>query len=199
VTRSEKAYYDRRAPEYDDWWLGLGLYADRVRPGWHEEVEALRSLLHSLSLRSFLDVACGTGFLTQQLPGRVVAMDQSFAMLNIARTRLPNGGVIQADAFHLPFQAGAFGCLMASHFYGHLAEPDRARFLNESRRVAESVLIVDAAVLENVPPEAMQDRILKDGSRHTVYKRYFTPEQLISELGRGRVLQAGRWFVAVLV
>ena len=27
-----KAYYDRRAPEYDDWWLGVGLYADRDRP-----------------------------------------------------------------------------------------------------------------------------------------------------------------------
>jgi hypothetical protein len=34
--------YDRRAPEYDDWYLGTGLFAARVRPGWHEEVEALR-------------------------------------------------------------------------------------------------------------------------------------------------------------
>jgi hypothetical protein len=31
-----------------------------------------------------------------------------------------------------------------------------------------------------------------------VYKRYFTPAQLISELGGGRTLYAGRWFVAVI-
>jgi hypothetical protein len=30
-----KAYYDRRAPEYDDWYLGTGAYAGRVRPDWH--------------------------------------------------------------------------------------------------------------------------------------------------------------------
>ena len=29
-----KTYYERRAHEYDDWWLGTGLFADRDRPGW---------------------------------------------------------------------------------------------------------------------------------------------------------------------
>jgi hypothetical protein len=44
----------------------------------------------------------------------------------------------------------------------------------------------------------MQERMLNDGSRHAVYKRYFTPAQLTAELGGGTVLYAGRWFVAVL-
>jgi hypothetical protein len=26
-------YYDRRAPEYDDWYMGTGLFAQRDRPG----------------------------------------------------------------------------------------------------------------------------------------------------------------------
>ena len=34
-------YYERRAAEYDDWWLGTGLFAPRSRPGWHEDVDAL--------------------------------------------------------------------------------------------------------------------------------------------------------------
>jgi ubiquinone/menaquinone biosynthesis C-methylase UbiE len=196
VTRAERAYYERRAPEYDDWWRGTGLYRERIRPGWHEEVAALRSLLRSLSIRSFLDVACGTGFLTQCLPGRVVGVDRSAAMLRIARTRAPE--VIQGDVFELPFRANAFECLMAGHFYGHLVEADRPRFLAESRRVAGKILIVDAARRDDIPPEEMQERTLKDGSRHVVYKRYFTPEQLITELGSGQVLHAGGWFVAVL-
>ena len=199
MTEAEKAYYERRAPEYDDWWHGAGLYADRLRPGWHEEVEQLRSVLRSLGIRSFIDVACGTGFLTQHLPGEVIGLDQSLSMLKIARTRLRSASVLLGDAFRLPFRSRAFECLMAGHFYGHLIEADRPRFLAESRRVASRILIVDAAVLDSVPPEQIQERMLKDGSRHSVYKRYFTPPQLLTELGCGRVLHAGRWFVAVLV
>ena len=34
-------YYDRRAPEYDEWYLGTGLFAAQERPGWHEELAEL--------------------------------------------------------------------------------------------------------------------------------------------------------------
>ena len=198
MTEAERIYYDRRAPEYDDWYLGTGLFAARVRPGWHEEVETLRTCVQTLSMRSVLDVACGTGFLTQHVAGRVVGLDQSMAMLRIARGRVPGGRVVQGDALRLPFRTGAFECLMACHFYGHLDQAMRARFLAEARRVAERVLIVDAAWRDEVQPEERQERVLQDGSRHTVYKRYFTPEQLAAELGGARVLHAGRWFVAAM-
>jgi len=198
MTEAERKYYDRRAPEYDDWYMGTGLFATRVRPGWHAEVEALRTCLRALSMGSVLDVACGTGFLTQHAAGRIVALDQSLAMLRIARVRVPGGRVLQGDALRLPFRAGAFECLMACHFYGHLDLGLRARFLAEARRVAERLLIVDAAWRDEVQPEEVQERVLLDGSLHTVYKRYFTPEQLAAELGGARVLHAGRWFVAAM-
>ena len=198
MTKSERVYYERRAPEYDDWYLGTGLFAGRTRPGWHEEVGALASVLRSLSFRSVLDVGCGTGFLTRHLACRVTGFDQSLSMLRIARSRLKDGSVVQGDALNLPFHAGAFGCLMAGHFYGHLAGSARTRFLAEARRVAGRILVIDAAMREDVRPEEVQERLLQDGSRHSVYKRYFMPAQLISELGGGNVLHGGRWFVAVL-
>jgi SAM-dependent methyltransferase len=198
VTEAERTYYNQRAPEYDDFWLGEGLFAARPRPGWHEEVATLRSLLPSLAARTVLDIACGTGFLTQHLPGRVAAIDQSPAMLQVARARLPDALVVRADAFRLPFAAGAFDCVSIAHFYGHLQGASRERFLAEARRVARRVLLIDAAWREEVLPESMQERTLNDGSQHTVYKRYFTPEQLQAELGGGTVLFGGRWFVAVL-
>jgi demethylmenaquinone methyltransferase/2-methoxy-6-polyprenyl-1,4-benzoquinol methylase len=197
MREAERIYYDRRAPEYDDWYLGTGLFAARVRPGWHQEVEALRTLLRAQSMRSVLDVACGTGFLTQHVGGRVVGLDQSAAMLRIARGRVPGGRVLQGDALRLPFGDGAFEWLMAAHFYGHLEHAMRAEFLDEARRVARRVLIIDAAWRDEVRPEEVQERVLQDGSRHTVYKRYFTPAQLAGELGGGRVVHAGRWFVGV--
>ena len=62
-------YYDRRAPEYDQWYMGTGLFAERDRPGWHEEVRDLCAAVAALPAASTLDVACGTGFLTRHLRG----------------------------------------------------------------------------------------------------------------------------------
>ena len=43
VDEQMRRYYDQRAREYDDWWLGTGLFAGRRRPGWFEEVDELIS------------------------------------------------------------------------------------------------------------------------------------------------------------
>ena len=198
MTEAERIYYERRAPEYDDWYLGTGLFAARVRPGWHEELEAVRACLRALPVRTVLDVACGTGFLTQHVAGSVVGLDQSLGMLRIARARLPGGRVLLGDALRLPFGPRAFECLLAGHFYGHLDRGARQRFLAEARRVAQRVLIIDAAWRDEVQPEEWQERVLLDGSRHMVYKRYFRPAQLAAELGGAQVVHAGRWFVAAM-
>jgi ubiquinone/menaquinone biosynthesis C-methylase UbiE len=198
MTETERAYYDRRAAEYDDWYRGTGLYAQRVRPGWAEEVAELRAAVAAIRFSSFLDVACGTGFLTECLCGRVTGLDQSASMLSIASARVPRGAFVRGDALQMPFSSNQFDCLLAAHFYGHLDEAARLIFLKEARRVAKSLLMIDAAKREEVPAEEHQERVLNDGSRHVVYKRYFTPEQLIAEIGAGRTVHAGRWFVAVL-
>ncbi|HEX3806745.1 MAG TPA: methyltransferase domain-containing protein, partial [Gaiellaceae bacterium] len=84
-----KEYYDTRAPEYDDWWLGRGLWAGRERPGWEDELAEIATLLGGLPPTRTLDVACGTAFITQHLRGDVVGLDQSPRMLEEAQQRLP--------------------------------------------------------------------------------------------------------------
>ena len=192
-------YYDRRAPEYDDWWLGTGLHARRERPGWHEETAALIAALAALPPARTLDVACGTGFLTRHLPGAVTGLDASAAMLAIARERIPGGAVVEGDALAPPFPDGSFERVAAGHFYGHLRPAERARFLAAVRRLAPELLIVDSARRPGVPAERMDPRVLSDGSRHEVYKRWLEPEQLVEELGGGAIVHAGAWFVAVRV
>jgi hypothetical protein len=68
---------------------------------------------------------------------------------------------------------------------------------SESMVAVAAVRMVDSARREGVPPEEHQQRVLNDGSRHTVYKRVFDPEELAAELGGGALLHSGRWFVAV--
>jgi ubiquinone/menaquinone biosynthesis C-methylase UbiE len=192
-----RAYYERRAREYDDWWLGTGLFAARKRPGWDEEVGRLVQAIRNLPAARVLDVACGTGFLTRHLSGEVTALDQSQTMVEIAAARMPSARVLQGDAVPLPFADGTFDRLFTSHFYGHLLPHEREAFLAEARRVARQVVVVDSALRDGVGAEEWQERALNDGSRHRVYKRYFTATTLAAELGGGEVLHAGRWFVAV--
>jgi len=192
-----KNYYERRAPEYDDWWLGHGLFAERDRPGWEREVDALTAALAALPPARTLDVACGTGFLTRHLPGEVVGLDQSASMLEEARRAAPHASYVQGEGLELPFADGAFERVFTSHFYGHLEQDERARFLGEARRVASELVVVDASSEHSPVDEEWQERILNDGSRWEVYKRYFTAAGLAEELGGGETLFTGRWFVAV--
>ena len=192
-----KAYYDRRAPEYDEWYLGSGRFAERDRPGWDEEMEALRRTLETLPPARTLDVACGTGFLTRHLPGEIVGLDQSESMLEEARRQAPNATYLSGDALALPFENGSFERVFTSHFYGHLEQPERETFLREARRLAPELLVVDSAIQPDVPVEEWQERILNDGTRWEVFKRYFEPQALAAELGGGSTVFAGRWFVAV--
>jgi ubiquinone/menaquinone biosynthesis C-methylase UbiE len=192
-----KTYYDRRAFEYDDWWLGQGLYADRDRPGWDDELAVLAGVIAALPPARTLDVACGTGFLTRHLRGDVVGLDQSERMLAVAREQAPAVRFVQGDALALPFDDGEFDRVFTSYFYCHLDADDRRGFLAEARRVARELVVVASVPGAGDPLERWEERVLKDGSRWPVYKRVFTGERLADELGGGEVLHQGRWFVVV--
>jgi ubiquinone/menaquinone biosynthesis C-methylase UbiE len=191
-----KAYYHARAREYDDWWLGRGLHETRRPPGWDAEREKMTAWIAALPAGRALDVACGTGFLTQHLRGEVVGLDQSDAMLEVAAERCPDAEFVQGDALDLPFDDSAFDRLFTSYFYCHLEEDERSRFLQEARRVASELVVVGSRIRPGEPPERWEERVLNDGTRWQVFKRVFVPEQLAAELG-GRVLHESRYFVMV--
>jgi ubiquinone/menaquinone biosynthesis C-methylase UbiE len=187
-----KQYYDRRASEYE--------HNEAFR---EEPSEDLPGLLHAISLlppARVLDVACGSGFLTQHLGSEVTGLDQSEAMLEVARRRVPWAEFVCADAFRMPFSDHSFDRIFASFFYGLLPLEDRGRFLEEARRVGGELILV-----EPTPPwapsgrtEGWEERHLSDGSRYEIYRRYFTADAFARELG-GRILFAGRLMVMAKV
>jgi demethylmenaquinone methyltransferase/2-methoxy-6-polyprenyl-1,4-benzoquinol methylase len=87
--------------------------------------------------------------------------------------------------------------VFSGHFYGHLDEAQRAEFVRVARTLAGELVIVDSASRPERPDETWEERVLNDGSRHSVYKRRFTADALAAELGGGETLHAGPWFVAV--
>jgi SAM-dependent methyltransferase len=185
-----KEYYDRLAPEYEE------NQASR-----EEALKDIPGLLHTISLlppARTLDVACGTGFLTQHLGTEVTGLDQSEAMLEIARKRAPQADFVRADAFQMPFAERSFERMFASFFYGLLPPEDQGRFLAEALRVADELILVEPtpAWEPNGRAQQWEERVLSDGSRYEIYRRYFTAQTLAKELD-GRILFAGNWVVMV--
>jgi SAM-dependent methyltransferase len=187
-----RQYYDRLAFEYEE--------HEAFR---EEPAEDLPGLLHAISLlppARVLDVACGTGLLTRHLGSEVTGLDQSEAMLEAARRRVPWAEFVRGDAFRMPFADHSFDRVFASFFYGLLPLEDRGRFLDEARRVGSEVILVEPTP-EWVPSgrtEGWEERGLSDGSRYEIYRRYFTAETFARELD-GRILFAGRWMVMAVV
>jgi SAM-dependent methyltransferase len=187
-----KHYYDRLASEYEE--------NEAFR---EEPAEDLPGLFHAISLllpARVLDVACGTGFLTPHLGSEVTGLDQSEAMLEVARERVPWAEFVRGDAFRMPFAEHSFDRIFASFFYGLLPLEDRGRFLQEARRVGDELILVEPTP-EWAPSgrtEGWEEHGLSDGSRYEIYRRYFTADRFAEELD-GRILFAGRWLVMAKV
>jgi demethylmenaquinone methyltransferase / 2-methoxy-6-polyprenyl-1,4-benzoquinol methylase len=118
---------------------------------------------------SALDVACGSGKLTAELAkiagpsGRVIGLDFSARMLDIARDSYPALEFIEGDALKLPFEDGSFDAATIAFGLRNLADPIRG--LREMTRVARR-----AVVLEFVrPPRGLV------GSAYRIYLRTLLP------------------------
>ena len=144
-----------------------------------------------------LDVGCGTGYLTRLLAGPATGVDFSFNMLQEARARNAASAYVRGDALALPFADGSFDRVFSSHLYGRLERDDRLRFLSEARRVAPSFVVVDSPYQPDRAAEGPQERELLDGTRSTIYKKYFRPEELVEEIGGGEILMSTSWYLAV--
>jgi ubiquinone/menaquinone biosynthesis C-methylase UbiE len=187
-----KEYYDRRAPEYDA--TTYELFRDGPEAA---DLDALGRLVEALPAGRMLDIACGTGWLTRLLPGDVVGVDQSGAMLAIARKRVPAARFVRAEIPPLPFADDSFDVALAAHIYSHLeAEALRREFVAEALRVASRLLVVEQAWRPGLDEETWEERTLADGSRHRVFKRYYTAARLAGEL-RGSVELDTASFVAI--
>ncbi len=88
-----------------------------------------------------LELACGTGILTERLrralppTAALTATDLNQAMLDFARAKLPAPGITWkvADAQELPFPDASFDAVACQ--FGVMFVPDKARCFAEARRV----------------------------------------------------------------
>jgi demethylmenaquinone methyltransferase/2-methoxy-6-polyprenyl-1,4-benzoquinol methylase len=211
-----RAYYDQRADEFDQWYRREGRFAGRPDADrWHAEVALLRERVAVFGRGRLLEIAAGTGWWTQHLARRaaVTALDYAPAMLAQTQARLRSLGLradrVRADAYRLPLARASFDYCFIGFWMSHVPYARLPEFFEELRRVVRPhahVMVVDSAPTEpdQVPGvESLHERILNDGSHHTVLKILHTPETLGAALAPlGALVEAwstGKFFSGAVV
>ncbi len=138
--------FDRIARRYD---LVNTVLSGGTDAGWRRRAARATGLVAG---GSALDVACGSGKLTARLAaiagdgGRVVGLDFSPQMLEVARRDHPGIAFVEGDALNLPFDDESFDASTIAFGLRNLADPVRG--LREMLRVVRR----RAVVLEFVRP-----------------------------------------------
>jgi len=183
----QKAYYDARAGEYDEWWFRTGRYAldPEARRRWMADVAETEAALREFGpAGEVLELACGTGLWTHHLArlgGRVTAVDASAAMIARNRARV-GGGVtyVEADLFAWTPPAHRFDVCFFGYWLSHVPDDRLAAFwamVATALRPGGRVFLVDSQHPEPLPGH-VQERVLNDGRRFTVVKRFWQPAEL---------------------
>jgi ubiquinone/menaquinone biosynthesis C-methylase UbiE len=201
LIEQQKAYYRVRAGEYDEWFLRQGRYdhGPGFRARWEREVEEVRGALERFHPAGrVLELACGTGWWTEQLvrsADELTAVDASAEVLalNAARVASPRVRRVQADLFAWRPEGG-YDVVFFSFWLSHVP-PERFEAFWEMVRGALNpggrVFFVDSlrselstAVDHVLPPtdEIVAERKLNDGSRYSIYKIFYPPAALEARL-----------------
>ena len=211
------AYYQARAPEYDDWYLRRGRYERGPihDAAWNAELDLAGRWLDELPISGeIVELAAGTGWWSPLLAskGELSMYDGAPAPLDRARERLVahrlRAHLHVRDAWAEPDRA--VDAVFTGFWLSHVPRARLADFLGVVRRWLRpggTFAFIDSlpdpqssAVDHPAPADDASVRRLDDGREFTIVKVYYEPEVLEAALGRAgfadaRVTTTGRFFL----
>jgi demethylmenaquinone methyltransferase/2-methoxy-6-polyprenyl-1,4-benzoquinol methylase len=215
IIEEQKAYYQARAGEYDEWFLRQGRY-DRGpahRDEWFGEVAAVEAALcDARPSGAILELACGTGLWTRHLVNsatRLTAVDASPDVIALNRERIGSPVVeyVAADLF-----AWRPPAVYDFVFFGFwLSHVPAARFdafwqlVRTALRPGGHAFFIDSAMHQDgtaknqaVDHGGVVRRRLNDGREFDIVKIFYEPDDLRARLGggwRGYVRATPKYFI----
>jgi SAM-dependent methyltransferase len=211
------AYYEARAPEYDDWYLRRGRYERGPvhDAAWNAELDTAGRWLDALPIHGeIVELAAGTGWWSPLLAtkGTLSLYDASPAPLERARERLLAHGLRAhlhvRDAWAEPDRT--VDAVFAGFWLSHVERDRLDAFLAVVRRWLKpggTFAFIDSlrdpqssAVDHPTPADDRSIRRLDDGREFTIVKVYYEPAELVAALERagfeaGTVTTTGRFFL----
>jgi demethylmenaquinone methyltransferase/2-methoxy-6-polyprenyl-1,4-benzoquinol methylase len=127
----QKAYYEARADEYDEWWERRGRYdlGPEGNARWQQEIRNVKAFFDTAPLGAYiLEPAAGTGNWTLYLARRaerVVVLEQSRSMIECNRHRVKAAGLEQRVVYEQTdllswTPAGAYDSIFIAFWLAHL-------------------------------------------------------------------------------
>ena len=198
---SQLAYYRARASEYDAWFLRQGRYdrGEVHRKKWFAEVRVLAKALEDFAPRGdILELACGTGWWTEQLVrygDSLTAVDASPEVIAVNRARLPLAEIeyVQADLFNWQPER-RFDTVFFSFWLSHVPPERFAGFwatVKACPNPGGRVFFIDSSP---APEGTAEDHVLNSPNATTVKRRldggrifdivkvFYGPEKLGNDL-----------------
>jgi ubiquinone/menaquinone biosynthesis C-methylase UbiE len=199
IIREMMSYYDERAEEYDEIYLGKGhttIDADVYR----KDVAKVSELVSRFGKGHLIDIACGAGFWLPNYArncNQITFLDQSARMLSKCKDRAEELGLadissfIQGDFLDVNLEASKYDCALVGFLLSHLTlEQEKTFFwkLEEVLKTNPRLMFIDSAWNKRRQryreKEAVQERVLNEGRIFRVYKRYFDKSDVEEMLKR---------------
>ena len=122
------------------------LWTEQIAP-YQEQVLADILAILPLDITSILDVGCGNGLITNQLPEslKVVGLDRSEEALKYVQKE-----TIVGDILNLPLDDQSFDLLICNDVLEHLTTEEREQALKELARVSRKYILITVPFLEDL-------------------------------------------------
>ena len=188
IIREMMSYYDERAEEYDEIYLGKShttIDADVYR----KDVAKVSEMVSRFGKGHLIDIACGAGFWLPNYArncNQITFLDQSVRMLSKCKDRVEELGLadissfIQGDFLDIKLEASQYDCALVGFLLGHLTlEQEKTFFrkLGENLKANPQLMFIESAWNKRrqryQEKEGVQERVLNNGRIFRVYKRYF--------------------------
>ena len=202
------AYYEARAPEYDDWYLRRGRYARGPihDAAWNAELDAAGRWLDQLPIAGeIVELAAGTGWWSPLLAskGELSLYDAAPATLDLARERLVahrlRAHLHVRDAWAEPDRT--VDAVFTGFWLSHVPRARLDAFLTVVRHWLKPggiLAFIDSlpdpqssAADHPAPTDDASVRRLDDGREFTIVKVYYEPGELEAALARTGFVEAG--------
>ena len=193
-------YYDERAEEYDEIYLGKG--HTTIDPDvYKKDVAKVAKMVSNFGKGHLIDIACGAGFWLPNYArncNQITFLEQSERMLSKCKDRVERLGLadianfVQGDFFDVDL-ASKYDCALVGFLLSHLTFAQEEAFfrkLEEILRTDSQLMFIDSAWNESrqryQEKEGLQERVLNDGRVFRIYKRYFEKSDIKTMFKRYR-------------
>jgi len=122
-------------------------YTDRNVIEWRERLDAFKEVLSGLPIQSILEVGCNRGHnllsLTELLPAdsQVVGIEPNQYAREIARAASAKIGVLEGNAYDLPFKDGYFDVVFTAGVLIHISPSNLQTAISEIYRVSKRYIL----------------------------------------------------------